>query len=138
MANFNGPVPGESLTKPPKSFPWERPPEMVDRDDVAQFYLKTYSDPDRAEAIIDLLELGVPMKDVVQGAMRTGVSKGLHTIDVGLLVAPILHEHFKTVADNLGVKYNEGFVDTEAKAQKRRAVEAAKARKVLAGIKVDE
>ena len=137
ISRFNAPVPGESLTRPPKQIPWERPPELTDKEEVAQFYLKKFSEPDRMAGVMDTLEFGFTVQKVVEGIMRVGVSKGLHTIDVGLLVAPVLHAYIVSVAKDLGIEYDDGFEDKKAKEKKRKEVEKLKAKLKLSKLKVD-
>ena len=36
-----------------------------------------------------------------------GVMEGLHSIDVGLLIAPVLHEVIKSTAKTYGVEFRE-------------------------------
>lgn len=108
---FNAPIPGESLTTAPKQYPWERPPEFVDPEDAIQFYLNKLVDPSRMEGLMDALELGMTVKDTIEGLLRMGVANGLHTIDVSFIIAPVLHEFVVGFAQELGVDYDEGFED---------------------------
>lgn len=112
---FDGPIPGESLTRAPKQFAWERPPEYVDPEDVLMFYLDKIMNVDTMEQLMDALEMGLPLSKLVQGILRTGVSEGIHTIDAGILVAPAIHEAIKGVAEDIGIEYEEGLEDIEAK-----------------------
>lgn len=118
---FNAPIPGESLTKAPKQYPWERPPEMVDPEEVLQTYVRKLNEPDRMEGLMDALEVGFPLKDLVEGLLRTGVANGIHTVDVSLIVAPVIHDYIKSFADELGVEYDEGFEDKEQVKKDRKA-----------------
>jgi hypothetical protein len=118
---FNAPIPGESLTKAPKQYPWERPPEKSDPEEVLQAYVRKLNEPDRMEGIMDALEVGLPLKDLVEGLLRTGVSNGIHSVDVSLIVAPVIHEYIKSFADELGVEYDEGFEDKEQVKKDRKA-----------------
>ena len=115
---FEAPIPGESLTRPPKQYPWERPPEIVDPEVAIQYYVDKMTDVDAMNGIMDALEVGYTIKDLTEGLLRVGVSEGLHTIDVSLLVAPVIHGYIKSVADQLNVPYEEGFED---KAEKKKA-----------------
>ena len=118
---FNAPIPGESLTKPPKQFPWERPPEKNDPEEVIQTYVRKLNEVDRMEGLMDALEVGFPLKDLVEGLLRTGVASGIHSIDVSLIVAPVLHDYIKSFADELGIEYDEGFEDKEQMKKDREA-----------------
>lgn len=119
---FNRPIPGMSLTSAPKNAPWERPPEISDPMEALKAHIKRLSDPDRMEATLFLLEdeNGITLKQLVTGIVRSAVSNGVHSIDVGLLVAPALHEFIKNTADAVGIEYDEGLEDKEGKeAQKQ-------------------
>lgn len=126
---FNAPIPGESLTKPPKQYAWERPPEMVDPEDVLQYYLGRLVKPEVMEGIMDALELDMTIKDLTEGMLRMGVANGLHTIDVSLIVAPVIHDFIKSAADDLGVEYDEGWEDKVQVEKDRKAKTYIKTKK---------
>lgn len=132
---FNAPIPGESLTGPPRKFPWERPPELVDPIDVAEFYLEKLADEDILDSLMDMLEGGMTIKDLTEGLVRLNVSRGMHTIDVGLLVGPIVHEALKSSADYLGIEYEEGIDDKEGRKKRKEASRLLKAKKMIEKIK---
>lgn len=125
---FQAPIPGESLTRPPKQFPWERPPEMNDPEEVMQFYIDKLTDSDRMSAIMDTLEVGMTIRDVTEGIVRVGVSEGMHSIDVGILVSPVIHQYIKSVAKALKIDFDEGFVDKKQQAEDQKKVMYLKAK----------
>ena len=106
---INAPIPGQSLTGEPKSYPWENPPKYVKPFDAAMYHLEQLDEPKKVTALLDMLELDVDMVTLVSGVLRMGVSEGIHTVDVSLLIAPVLHEFIKGHADRSGIDYNEGF-----------------------------
>ena len=108
---FNAPIPGQSLTTPPKQYAWERPPEMVDPEDVLEFYINRMNKPEVMEGLMDALELDLTVKDLTEGMLRMGVANGLHSIDVSLIVAPVIHDFIVGFADDLGIEYDEGWED---------------------------
>jgi hypothetical protein len=119
---INAPIPGMSLTDEPKKYPWERPPELVASEDVAEYYLDRISDEEAMKSILEVLAIGkLNLRELVEGMMRVGVSKGLHTIDVGLIVAPLIHKTIKMLADAAGIDYEEGLVDKKAKEKQDKA-----------------
>jgi hypothetical protein len=118
---FNAPIPGESLTTAPKKYPWERPPEFVDPEDTIQFYLNKLVKADAMEGIMDAIEVGMTIKDTVEGILRMGVANGLHTVDVSLIIAPVLHEFIVGFAKELGIEYDEGFEDKAKMSKEREA-----------------
>ena len=142
---FQAPIPGESLTRPPKQFPWERPPEMVDPEQVMQHYIDFLTDADRMSSVMDALEVGMTIKDVTDGIIRVGVSEGQHSIDVGILVSPVIHHYIKSVAKALKVDFDEGFVDKKQKADDQKQImylktklSAAKQQTLVNNIKTNE
>lgn len=111
MDEFNRPIPGQSLTVEPKSLPYERPPEVTDPEQALQIHLAKLAEPKRMEAALTLLIDGLDLVTVVEGILRSGVAKGIHSLDVSLIIAPVLHEFIKTTADAVGIEYDEGFED---------------------------
>jgi hypothetical protein len=129
---FNAPIPGQSLTNTPKNYPWERPPEINDPEEAIQMHLTRLSDPEVLEAALDLIELeDLDIQTVVKGIMRAAISKGIHSIDVALLVSPVVHEFIKQAAKAAKIDAEDGFVDKAAKGKQEQATIAARARKQL-------
>lgn len=128
---LEAPIPGQSLTSTPKKYPFERTPEINDPEEVIQMYLTKLSEPERLDGIMDMLELDVDVKTLTEGILRNGVANGVHTIDISLIVAPIIHEFIKTSADSAGVTYDEGFVNVKEQEKQQRAIDAAKAQRKL-------
>lgn len=92
-------IPGVSWTLPPKSLPWQRPPKHAAVSDVLQMYIEKMSSPEFIENIVTLLkEVKMPLSIAAESIMLIGVHKGLHTIDAGIIVMPVLMELIKTAA----------------------------------------
>lgn len=133
---FKAPIPGMSLTGEPKKYPWERPPELASAEDVAEYYLDKFSEKESMDTILDYLAIGdLTLKELVEGILRLGVSKGLHTIDAGLLVAPVLHKTIKLVADAVEIEYDEGLVDKKEQEARAKDREFLFSKKLLSKIK---
>ena len=58
--------------------------------------------------------MGVPLTTIANGMQVGGVMQGLHTIDIGILVIPVLVEMMTLMAEQEGVKYNSGMDDTDS------------------------
>lgn len=97
--------PGISWTAPPKSRPWLNPPKYVDLQDVAQNYVDILSSPETVDGLIDAVETEVPIASLAEAVMLAGVYKGMHTLDMGTLVMPIIMEMLVTAAELHKVKY---------------------------------
>jgi len=89
---FNVAIPGQSLTDEPKNFPWERPPEIADPDEAVRHHLTYLSKEEAVESTLFVLESGLPITTFVSTLMTNAVGNGIHSIDVGLLIAPTIHE----------------------------------------------
>lgn len=137
MDLFDRPIPGQSLTTPPRNAPYERPPEVVDPEQALQIHLDRLTDPDRMEDAMFFLEMGVDMVTLVEGILRSAVMEGVHSIDVSLIIAPVIHEYIKSTADILEVSYNEGFENRSAKKQKGYMRNAILARKKMGAMGIE-
>ena len=132
MREFSAPIPGQSLTTPPKNFAWERPPEITDPEEAIQMHLTRISQPEMMDAVLTAIDLqDLDIQTVTNGIIRGAVSKGIHSIDVGMMVAPVIHEFIKQATKAVGIEADDGFVDKKAKAAEREGTIAAKARKML-------
>tara|TARA_R110000796_G_scaffold153697_1_gene270272 strand:- start:976 stop:1521 length:546 start_codon:yes stop_codon:yes gene_type:complete len=110
---FSAPIPGQSLTSEPKNSPWENPPQMNKPEEAVLWHLKKLDKPKSIKSVIGLLGLGLDLVTLTEGLLRGAVAEGRHSIDVSLLIAPVIHEYIKGIADASGVEYNEGLDDDE-------------------------
>lgn len=127
---LEGPIPGESLTTEPGNAPWENPAKYADPMDALDFYLERLGDPEAQEELLDMLDVGIPI-DVVSGSLLSkGVMQGIHSVDVKLLLTPIIAKNLKAIATVSGVSFKETMADYEDKdaeqKQKRMRKLAAK------------
>lgn len=131
MRPFEAPIPGESLTETPGKRPYERPPEIVDPEEAIQMHLTRLTQPKKLQAVTDLLELGMDIRSMTTGLLRSAVAEGIHTVDVSLLIAPVIHEFIKSTAIEAGIEFEEGFVNEEKEERQRREIAQAKAKRKL-------
>lgn len=104
---FNGPIPGESLTREPGSAPWEQPPKYAKVEEALSFYMRRLEGGEAIEDLLFLLDQGAVVEVIVQGMLVSGEMKGLHTFDTSFLIAPVLHEYITALAEAAGVTYKE-------------------------------
>jgi hypothetical protein len=90
--------PGISWTAPEKSRPWQNPPKLTDSPSVAAYYIQFVSSTDNMDELLDTIETGIPLAQVAEGMMLGGVSQGLHTLDAGMLVMPVIIEMLQSLA----------------------------------------
>lgn len=117
---LDGPIPGQSLTKTPRNALYERPPEITDPNDAVLWHMRKLSDPERLDNLLFTLEYGLPIKHATQAALTTAVAKGIHNIDISLIIAPVIHKYMKVTAEQAGINYIEDFKNTELAEEQRR------------------
>jgi hypothetical protein len=99
------PIPGISLTGAPGNAPWEQPPKHVSLDEVVDYYSDLLVEEETIKNVIDVIKRNVPLMTISEGIIRTGIMEGMHTIDAGMLVKPVLVELLIALAEIYGVKY---------------------------------
>jgi hypothetical protein len=108
---FSAPIPGQSLTSEPKNSAWENPPQMSEK--LYCGILEDLITLKKTESVVGLLALGLDLVTMTEGLLRTAVADGRHGIDVSLIIAPVIHEHLKGIAEASGVDYIEGLEEDE-------------------------
>lgn len=105
---MDGPVPGQSLVGEPKKYPWERPPEINEPRAAIDYHLENLMDEDKLEASLMILESGIfTIEGLTTFILRKAVAEGIHSIDISLGIAPVIHEFLKKSAEAAGVNYKE-------------------------------
>jgi hypothetical protein len=66
-----------------------------------------------AAQLLDIIEMKIPLTAIAETLTLGGVMQGLHTVDVGVLVNPILVELMEGLAKNAEVPYVVGDTDGE-------------------------
>ena len=106
--SFDAPIPGMSMTHELGARPWQSPPKLASVDDVIEYYLERMSSEEFLEQLTDVMEMGVPVTSIANTIQLGNVMEGIHSIDVGILVLPVLVEMMMLVGDSAGVKYDSG------------------------------
>jgi len=132
MELLKAPIPGQSLTDEPKNYAWENPPEITDPEEAIAMHMSKFNDPEVIDNMLDLLDVGFPVRAMAESILTASVAAGWHSIDVSLIVAPFMYEHIISMANEAGVSYVEGFEkDEEAAQEKERQFILAKATQML-------
>lgn len=106
--NFSAPIAGMGMTHELGARPWQNPPKLVTIDEVIQDYLVRMQDESFIKQLSSVLESGVPITTIANSIQLAGVMEGRHSVDLGMLVIPILMEMMMLLGDKAGVKYNTG------------------------------
>ena len=124
-ANFGAPIPGQSLFTTPKDRPWENPSELDTVDQALGYYFTNLRDPDIIDDIMTVVDMGIPLEPIVKTLYISSVMNGIHNLDVGLIVAPVLTEFLAAVAKSYEIDFNYTSVDPQEqrKEKEQRKVE---------------
>ena len=123
---FMAPIPGMSLTKEPGNAPYEQPPLYVRPEEALGFYFERLDDEDTIDDLMFSLEQGFPLSVFVDSMTSYGVMEGYHTIDVKMLISPILHEYIYNLATAAGVDVVETPGPTKEEKMKQKDKERMK------------
>jgi hypothetical protein len=135
VARFDYPVPGQSLTTPPRNAPYERPPQTVDPKEALQIHISNLNSKESMEDIAYFAEMGLDVKSQTEALLRSAVAEGIHSIDVSLTIAPLLHQFIVGRLEAMGLDYDEGINNVAEKEGIRYQRNISKAMKMLSGIK---
>lgn len=127
LRNFDAPIPGMSLTHELGDRPWQQPAQYPTVDEAIEYYMNSMTSEDFMDQIIDVLEMGVPVASIANIMQLKNVMDGLHSVDIGILVTPLLMEMIMFLADSAGVEYETGLDDPQkgklSGAKKAKALE---------------
>jgi len=114
MANtlFDAPVAGQSLTAEVGARPWQQPAQYSTVEEAFEYYATKITDTKVNESLLDALEMGTPVSSISEILVQSGAMEGKHTIDVSILLLPVIMELIAYVADESGVDYNMGLTPT--------------------------
>ena len=65
------------------------------------------------EDMLEFIEGGVDIRTIVEGILRGAVLNGVHSIDVSLIIAPVLHEFIRGLPLAAGIDFEDGFEDQQ-------------------------
>ena len=106
--SFDRPVPGMSLTAELGNRPWQQPPQYSTVEEALQWYIPRLTNPEMLDQLLDVMESGIPLTTIADAMQTGGVMEGKHSLDVGILILPVLIETMAYLAEEAGIKYDEG------------------------------
>ena len=109
--SFDRPIPGMSLTHELGARPWQQPADFPDVDGAAEYYISQIADDVFAKNLIHTMKMGVPLTTIANSLQLAGVMEGKHSVDVGILMIPVIMETMMLIGDAAGVDYDTGLDD---------------------------
>ena len=111
--SFDRPIPGMSMTHEVGARPWQTPPSLVTVEEATDYYVERMGTDQFKAQLIDVMEMGVPLTTLANTIQLASVMEGIHSVDVGILMIPIIVELLITIADSQGAKYQTGMEGME-------------------------
>ena len=105
---LDGPIPGQSLTAELGARPWQQPSQYATVEEAIDYYVTRIESEEVTSQLLDVLEMGVPVTTVANAMQSSSVMEGKHTVDVGMLVLPVIIELISLIADAAKIKYTSG------------------------------
>lgn len=105
---FDAPIPGMSLTHELGDRPWQTPAQFPTVDEAIEYYMSSMTSEEFMEQLIDIMGMGVPVTTIANSLQLGSVMEGKHSVDVGLLVVPLLIELIMMLGDSAGIEYETG------------------------------
>ena len=119
ISPFDQPIPGQSLTGEPKNNPWENPAEMSDLGEITAYYVKRLANDEIMDDIGALMQGGLSLQPVVQSLISSGNMRGLHSVDAGMLVVPVVHQFLKKALEAIGIDAKDDNIDYEKQVEQK-------------------
>jgi hypothetical protein len=113
MANLpevmiDAPIAGQSLTTELGNRPWQKPAQYTTVEEALDFYIPRLTDVETQDDLMNVIELGIPLTTIADALQSGGTMDGKHTIDIGILIIPVLIETLAYLAEEQGVEYVTG------------------------------
>lgn len=106
--SFDGPIPGQSLTAEVGARPWQSPSQYTTVDEVIEYYMARMTSEDFMLQLVDVMEMGIPVTTLANTIQMSSVMEGIHTVDTGMLVLPVLMEMMMLLGDSAKIDYVSG------------------------------
>ena len=104
--SFDRPLPGESLTRDPDDrMPFEQHPKFTDRNEALEYQFELFTEEDNYAGIMEALESGVSIMEVVQVFLMQGFRDGLYNPDMMLMLAESLAYMIPALAERAEVEF---------------------------------
>jgi len=108
QVSLSRPIPGQSLTHELRARPWQNPPQFNTVEESMDWYLERFDNPEIVQELLSIIEMGIPLSTIANSMQLGAVLQGVHSIDVGVLIIPIIIEIMKTLAEKTDTKYVMG------------------------------
>lgn len=125
---FENPIPGMALTHEVGARPWQSPAQYTKMEDVIDYYVSRMADDSFQQQLINVMESGIPLTSLANTIQLSSVMEGVHSIDTGMLVMPVLIELMMLIAEQNDAKYTSGMERDKKEERKDSVIQNALAK----------
>lgn len=101
---FNGPIPGESMTIEPGKYPFDRPPQTTNAEEAINILFKSMSRPSATNKILDAMDEGVPIDSISNVLVQSMMGEGVIPVQLMPIITPSVLAILVHMAQKAGVK----------------------------------
>ena len=101
---FGAPVPGQSLTTPPKNMPFEKPPQFTDPEKAMNYLMAQMTSPQYMPQLLQMMDAKMPIEAIVRSLLFTGFATGKWSVDLAMLMYKPLMLALIAIAHRAGLK----------------------------------
>lgn len=110
---IDGPIAGENLTSDTRNYPWHRPPDVTDYNEVVEALITDAMQPKEMNRILALLSNEMTLASVVDYKVLSLLSKGKFSLDMGILAAGPYARFLEILAKDAGIAVEMGIAEEE-------------------------
>lgn len=136
---IDAPIAGQALTAELGGRPWQQPPQYATVEEALDYYIPRIMEPTLQDDLMNVIELGIPLTTIADALQSGGTMEGKHSIDVGILIMPVLIETLAYLAEEQDVEYVMGTeIETDGKPSSAAVALAIKKIKAKSNEPVEE
>lgn len=113
MIEGDAPIPGENFTSDTKNYPWHQPPEFSDVDDALDYLSRKITNFKVANGLLNMAEMGIPLVNITDMIVTSGIGEGKWTPDFALMIAGPLTKMIEVICVGFDVEYRLGIEEDE-------------------------
>tara|TARA_R100000900_G_scaffold128747_2_gene104505 strand:+ start:411 stop:911 length:501 start_codon:yes stop_codon:yes gene_type:complete len=122
---FDAPIPGQSLTHEVGARPWQQPAQYTTVEGALDWYLSRFEQRETTEELLNVMEMGIPLTVIANSLQLGAVLEGVHSIDVGILVTPVLIEMMAYIAEQNDIEFKIGTEEEDSPKPSESLISAA-------------
>jgi len=100
---------------------------MVDFEEATKYYIDKLADDEVMDDLSVILGNDMPLAPLVKTLLTSGVMNGLHSIDVSMVIAPVIHSFIKAAMSNYDIVVRDDITNPEQdiKENERKRLQAS-------------